>query len=73
MATKDENAAAAASGTVDALVQEALGRVNLVEFPLFKIEVLVNATSNFSQDNKLGVGGFGPVYKVDVSCIFFCL
>jgi serine/threonine protein kinase len=31
---------------------------------LFKFKVLEASTSNFSQTNKLGQGGFGPVYKV---------
>jgi serine/threonine protein kinase len=29
----------------------------------FKMETLVAATENFHDDNKLGEGGFGPVYK----------
>jgi hypothetical protein len=34
------------------------------DFPLFHFNQIVNATGNFSLDNKLGEGGFGPVYKV---------
>ena len=34
------------------------------ELPLFDLDTLLNATNNFSSDNKLGEGGFGPVYKV---------
>ncbi|KAL8124476.1 hypothetical protein AgCh_012209 [Apium graveolens] len=33
------------------------------ELPLFEIGKIANATSNFSNDNKLGHGGYGPVYK----------
>jgi len=31
---------------------------------MFKMKTLVVATKNFHDDNKLGEGGFGPVYKV---------
>ena len=31
---------------------------------MFKMKTLVAATENFHDDNKLGEGGFGPVYKV---------
>ncbi|KAK1355493.1 Receptor-like serine/threonine-protein kinase [Heracleum sosnowskyi] len=34
-----------------------------MELPLFEFERIANATSNFSNDNKLGHGGYGPVYK----------
>ena len=30
----------------------------------FNMETMVAATDNFHNDNKLGEGGFGPVYKV---------
>ncbi|XP_074270058.1 G-type lectin S-receptor-like serine/threonine-protein kinase At1g11330 isoform X3 [Silene latifolia] len=33
------------------------------ELPLFKFEKLSAATNNFQECNKLGQGGFGPVYK----------
>ncbi|XP_078166072.1 cysteine-rich receptor-like protein kinase 10 isoform X2 [Carex rostrata] len=33
------------------------------DFPLFDFSQIANATGNFSLDNKLGEGGFGPVYK----------
>lgn len=38
---------------------------NLKAFDFADIKV---ATSNFSHENKLGEGGFGPVYKVVFSC-----
>lgn len=31
---------------------------------IFSLESVVMATDNFSSRNKLGEGGFGPVYKV---------
>ncbi|KAI3897737.1 hypothetical protein MKW92_043864 [Papaver armeniacum] len=33
------------------------------ELQIFNLVCLSNATNNFSLDNKLGEGGFGPVYK----------
>ncbi|KAL1817373.1 hypothetical protein ACET3Z_019947 [Daucus carota] len=33
------------------------------EVPLFDFTEIANATNNFSDHNKLGEGGFGPVYK----------
>ncbi|KAI7981986.1 G-type lectin S-receptor-like serine/threonine-protein kinase [Camellia lanceoleosa] len=34
-----------------------------LELPLFDLTVIVDSTNNFSINNKLGEGGFGPVYK----------
>ncbi|XP_048638128.1 G-type lectin S-receptor-like serine/threonine-protein kinase RKS1 isoform X4 [Brassica napus] len=33
------------------------------ELPLFELNTIVTATNNFAFRNKLGEGGFGPVYK----------
>ncbi|XVE87885.1 hypothetical protein DITRI_Ditri19aG0024500 [Diplodiscus trichospermus] len=33
------------------------------ELPLFNLATIAAATNNFSSDNRLGQGGFGPVYK----------
>jgi hypothetical protein len=33
------------------------------EFTLYEFPELGVATDYFSEDNKLGTGGFGPVYK----------
>ncbi|XP_027348374.1 G-type lectin S-receptor-like serine/threonine-protein kinase B120 [Abrus precatorius] len=33
------------------------------ELPLFNFSCILVATNNFSEENKLGQGGFGPVYK----------
>jgi hypothetical protein len=35
-----------------------------IELPVFDLTTLANVTDNFSINNKLGEGGFGPVYKV---------
>lgn len=37
------------------------------EIQVFNLETIIAATNNFSPANKLGQGGFGPVYKV-ISC-----
>ncbi|KAK3420154.1 hypothetical protein EUGRSUZ_G00951 [Eucalyptus grandis] len=34
-----------------------------LDLPMFDVTTIVNATNNFSEDNKLGEGGFGAVYK----------
>lgn len=34
------------------------------ELPVFQLSVVVAATKNFSLSNRIGEGGFGPVYKV---------
>ncbi|KAH9754786.1 cysteine-rich receptor-like protein kinase 10 [Citrus sinensis] len=33
------------------------------EFPIFPLGLALEATNHFSRENKLGEGGFGPVYK----------
>lgn len=33
-------------------------------FPFFSLASITAATDNFCEENKLGEGGFGPVYKV---------
>ncbi|KAF8038824.1 hypothetical protein BT93_B1387 [Corymbia citriodora subsp. variegata] len=42
---------------------ENLSKVNLQDLVLYKLEELAAATSNFSDTNKLGEGGFGAVYR----------
>ena len=36
------------------------------EFSVYNFHDILEATSNFSEENKLGEGGFGPVYKVHI-------
>lgn len=38
-------------------------RMEDMDLPSFDFSILANATENFSTENKLGQGGFGPVYK----------
>jgi hypothetical protein len=35
------------------------------EFSVFDFEQVLEATNHFSEENKLGQGGFGAVYKVN--------
>jgi hypothetical protein len=41
------------------------GGKNDMELLIFDLAAIANATNNFSNNNKLGEGGFGPVYKVN--------
>ncbi|KAL3624697.1 hypothetical protein CASFOL_031365 [Castilleja foliolosa] len=34
-----------------------------IDVPLYDLNIILSATDNFSDANKLGQGGFGPVYK----------
>lgn len=34
------------------------------DLPYFSLSMIAKSTCNFSITNKLGQGGFGPVYKV---------
>ncbi|CAN6574397.1 unnamed protein product [Malus baccata var. baccata] len=40
------------------------GEMNDAELPIFGLRAIIAATNNFAEANKLGEGGFGPVYKV---------
>ncbi|KAK2639356.1 hypothetical protein Ddye_027151 [Dipteronia dyeriana] len=38
-------------------------KIEGLELPTFELDTIANATNNFSFNNKLGEGGFGPVYN----------
>lgn len=42
-----------------------------IEVPYFEFETIVMATNDFSDANKLGKGGYGPVYKVMIFPPFY--
>ena len=43
------------------------------EIHYFDFTTILTATNNFSDVNKLGEGGFGPVYKVKSLFIYLCI
>ncbi|KAA8519920.1 hypothetical protein F0562_014170 [Nyssa sinensis] len=48
----------------ESMLWDNVDQVKLEELPLYKFEKLAIATDNFHLENKLGQGGFGPVYRV---------
>ena len=54
---------------------EAVGHQNTegqnedLELPFLDLSTIASATDNFEINNKLGEGGFGPVYKVNLWCL----
>lgn len=57
---KDEKSLSYSSEIV---LRSEMDKVKIEELPLYSFEILANATSDFDPNNKLGMGGFGPVYK----------
>ena len=48
---------------------ETMKEVNPNEVPLLQFEEVAVATNNFHSSNKLGEGGYGPMYKVIIMII----
>ncbi|KAH7844967.1 hypothetical protein Vadar_033773 [Vaccinium darrowii] len=53
----------AANCKVNEVGKSCTGKAKVVDLPLFSFASVSTATDNFSDANKLGEGGFGPVYK----------
>ncbi|KAL3851255.1 hypothetical protein ACJIZ3_013137 [Penstemon smallii] len=51
------------SGSSEIVLRSDMDNVNIEELPLYSFEILANATNNFDLGKKLGMGGFGPVFK----------
>ncbi|KAL0363293.1 UNVERIFIED_CONTAM: G-type lectin S-receptor-like serine/threonine-protein kinase [Sesamum calycinum] len=51
------------SGSSDVVLHRHLDKVSTEEMALYSFEMLANATNKFNMANKLGMGGFGLVYK----------
>ncbi|KAL0873668.1 hypothetical protein Bca101_023373 [Brassica carinata] len=58
---KTKDTTTAFTGSVDIMIEGKA--VNTSELPVFCLNVIVKATNDFSRENELGRGGFGPVYK----------
>ncbi len=50
---------------------QAMDHDNSGEMHYYNLSAIQTATNNFSYANKLGEGGFGPVYKVKRQIFFF--
>ena len=51
-------------------IQQLEGQNEDLRLPLFDYATILNATNNFGIANKVGEGGFGPVYKVRMCSSF---
>ncbi|KAK6133321.1 hypothetical protein DH2020_032984 [Rehmannia glutinosa] len=51
------------SDSSEIVLRSDMDKVKIEELPLYSFEMLATATNNFDLSNKLGMGGFGPVYK----------
>ncbi|XP_031264656.1 G-type lectin S-receptor-like serine/threonine-protein kinase B120 isoform X1 [Pistacia vera] len=60
-ASRNEEFSTDLSGPADILMD--VTQVNGADLPMFNFNTIAIATNNFSDENKLGQGGFGPVYQ----------
>ncbi|XP_031487599.1 putative serine/threonine-protein kinase receptor isoform X2 [Nymphaea colorata] len=61
--SKGKNAGARKQGHASRLHQEARKENGGPDLPFYRLRYIMAATDNFSESNKLGQGGFGPVYR----------
>lgn len=66
-ARKSREMSAETSGSVELSVES--NRLS-AELPFFNFSCMSEATNNFSEENKVGQGRFGPVYKVIRKCFY---
>lgn len=59
---KKDYSVKSSNSTIQVLVG---GLVDTPDFPIFSFNTVALATGNFAEENKLGHGGFGTVYKVN--------
>ena len=59
---KNHGPSTGVSGSQEMIGEE--GLENTKDLPWFSYNLVASATNFFSSENKLGQGGFGPVYKV---------
>ncbi|KAF5472083.1 hypothetical protein F2P56_008826 [Juglans regia] len=62
--TKSSELSTDLSGSVDLTIEG--DQASRPELPLFNFNCVVAATNNFCEENKLGEGGFGAVYKGNI-------
>ncbi|KAG5235578.1 G-type lectin S-receptor serine/threonine-protein kinase [Salix suchowensis] len=60
---KKKQAVIIASSVILVLGLLIVGRTQDMDLPMYDLSTIAHATNNFSSRNKLGEGGFGPVYK----------
>ena len=48
------------------IVQNSVGQGEDMELLMLDLSTIARATSDFSTNNKIGEGGFGPVYRVNL-------
>ncbi|GJY68048.1 G-type lectin S-receptor-like serine/threonine-protein kinase [Tanacetum coccineum] len=60
---RKQKALAQVIGHVFVATQDTIEQKEVIHLPLYSLSTLLVATVNFSLNNKLGEGGFGPVYK----------
>jgi hypothetical protein len=54
-------------GSMKTTIKKGEGEQQDMELPSFDFGRIAFATDDFSNNNKLGEGGFGPVYRVSIS------
>jgi aminoglycoside N3'-acetyltransferase len=62
--SKSKEFATDASGSADLVIE--VCQVNGSDLPMLSFNCVAAATDNFCEENKLGQGGFGLVYKVSI-------